>query len=239
VKFLVTHLPHIALGVILLGWVVWISARDSRRARSRRFPSTGGRDLLRLEDPRQPPIPHLSTVSPAIARRGLVLLVPLAATVGTGAVIYGLNISGQRPASGVIWLHAGMSGLVLVLVADKLARLRPLRHRLRLLDPLAAAGSVLLVFLLVPLLLTGIPLLVFPGSGSWIAYSHLIASVWWTLALFWHLRRYLTASLASVRGRHQQIALTMTPSGSPAHGCPARRGPDASGLDLADVGIAD
>jgi hypothetical protein len=138
--------------------------------------------------------------------------VPLAATVGTGAVIYGLNISGQRPATAVIWLHSGLSGLVLVLVVEKLARLRPLRRRLRLLDPLAAAGSVLLVFLLVPLLLTGIPLLVFPASDSWIAYSHLIASAWWTAALFWHLRRYLTASLTSVRGRGQQIVFTANAS---------------------------
>lgn len=179
----------------MLGWVIWLTAADARR-RARL-----GHSKPQREEHRRSTSPRPRRVSRSIARRGLVLLVPLAATVGTGAVIYGLNISGQRPALGVVWLHAGLSGLVLVLVVDKLARLRPLGRRLRLRDPLAALGSVLLVFLLVPLLSTGIVLLLFPGGGSWAAYSHLIASVWWTLALFWHLRRYVAASLATAPGR--------------------------------------
>lgn len=46
-----------------------------------------------------------------------------------------------------------------------------------------------------PLLASGAALLVDPSDGSFAAYAHLIVSVWWTVLLIWHLRRYMVSSL--------------------------------------------
>jgi hypothetical protein len=61
--------------------------------------------------------------------------------------------------------------------------------------------SIVLAALSVPLLVTGVALLISPGTGSVMAYLHLISSAWWTGLMVWHLRRYLVASLRSVLNR--------------------------------------
>jgi hypothetical protein len=48
----------------------------------------------------------------------------------------------------------------------------------------------------VPLLVTGVVLLLRPSGASTTDYVHLIVSVWWTLLLQWHLWRYLGRALA-------------------------------------------
>jgi hypothetical protein len=58
-----------------------------------------------------------------------------------------------------------------------------------------------LAALSVPIVISGVDLLVAPSGGSFAAYSHLVASAWWTGLLLWHLRRYVGASLRAVAGR--------------------------------------
>ena len=58
--------------------------------------------------------------------------------------------------------------------------------------------SVVLGILSVPLLVTGVGLLVAPSTGSFFAYAHLISAAWWTGLLVWHLRRYVGASLRAM-----------------------------------------
>jgi hypothetical protein len=47
-------------------------------------------------------------------------------------------------------------------------------------------------------MITGTALLIVPGDGSFWAYTHLVASAWWTALLLWHLRRYFVGSLVTV-----------------------------------------
>ena len=51
-----------------------------------------------------------------------------------------------------------------------------------------------------PLLVTGVGLLLAPSTGSFFAYAHLISAAWWTGLLVWHLRRYVGASLRAAIG---------------------------------------
>ena len=51
--------------------------------------------------------------------------------------------------------------------------------------------------LLVPLLITGIVLLIAPSTGSFMAYLHLVAAAWWTAMLVWHLWRYMAPAVRS------------------------------------------
>jgi hypothetical protein len=62
--------------------------------------------------------------------------------------------------------------------------------------------SLILAALAVPLLVTGVVLIVAPGSGSATAYAHLIGSAWWMTLFGVHLMRYLGRSLdAALRGK--------------------------------------
>ena len=67
--------------------------------------------------------------------------------------------------------------------------------------------SIILGVVSVPLLVTGIGLLLAPGTGSFLAYSHLISAAWWTGLMVWHLRRYVGASLRAVFGPRQVAQL--------------------------------
>jgi hypothetical protein len=188
----VYHLPHIVPAMLVfigIGWAYyrsliepppgtpdrdrWFAELDERRRERRRRPVNGG-----------------------VARRALLALGPLLAAVGTGAVIYGIDLAGDRPSASVAWLHAGISTLACLLIAYKLAEVgaKRIRDGLRPGLALETAMSLLLAVLLIPLLLTGIALLVAPSSGSFAAYAHLIAAAWWTVLLGVHLSRYLRRS---------------------------------------------
>jgi hypothetical protein len=135
------------------------------------------------------------------ARRGAIVLGPMLAAIATGAVIYGVDIAAVRPGHGLIWAHVGFSLLVCLLALYKLAEVEPaqIRRGWRMGRVLETVGSVLLGALLVPLLLSGIVLLASPSSVSYFAYTHLIASAWWTLLVMWHLTRYLKRSMRALR----------------------------------------
>jgi len=197
-KLLADHWPHlifVGIGIIAFLWVAYRPERDADRR--------PGRPVEPVR--RAQPAPKIANVRPSVARRGLLALGPLLATVATGAVLYGLDVGGSVPGA-VIWIHSGISMLALLLVlykvaASGMARIRRAFTR----DRLSELVSVILGVLSVPLIVTGVGLLVAPSTSSFFAYSHLISSAWWTGLLVWHLRRYVGASLrAALRPQQAQ-----------------------------------
>jgi hypothetical protein len=78
--------------------------------------------------------------------------------------------------------------------------------------------SIVLGAVLIPLLVTGVELLLAPRGGSFAAYAHLVSSAWWTGLLLWHLRRYVGPALRAALGRSVEAP---APSEAPAR-LPAR-----------------
>ena len=192
-KVLAQHWPHfgiVAIGVVVFLWVAY--RPEGGRAAP---PHEAGEADLR-------PAPAPARVRRSVARRGLLALGPLLGTVATGAVLYGLDLGGSSVPGAVIWVHAGISALALLLVAYKVADMRAARIRRAFTrQHLHEVVSIVLAVLSVPLLVTGVALLLAPSTGSTVAYLHLISSAWWTGLMVWHLRRYLGASLRGARGR--------------------------------------
>jgi hypothetical protein len=152
-------------------------------------------------EPEPEPARPAGTVRRSAARRGLLALGPVLGAMATGAVLYGINVGGRSLPWAVIWVHAGISTLALLLVAYKIGDVGMLRVRRALgRDRLCDLVSVGLAFVSVPLALTGAALLFAPAGGSFLSYIHLITSVWWTVLLAWHLRRYMGASVRAARG---------------------------------------
>jgi hypothetical protein len=195
-KVLAQHWPHFGFLVIGVGVFLFVAYRPERDAA--RSP---------VEEMLEPaPAPAPAAVRPSVARRGVLALGPLLATVATGAILYGIDVAGDAPPGAVIWVHSGISALALLLVVYKvadlgLARIRRTFSR----QHLHEVVSIVLAALSVPLLVTGVALLVSPGTGSAMAYLHLISSAWWTGLMVWHLRRYLVASLRSAFGRRSPV----------------------------------
>ena len=203
-KILAVHWPHILFVVIGIVAFVWVAYRPER--------ASDDRIGARVNVEPAAPAPKAAVVRGSVARRGLLALGPLVGAVATGAVLYGLDVGGGAVSGAVIWIHSGISLLALLLVVYKvgdvgLARIRRAFTRQRLPELV----SVILGVLSVPLLATGIGLLVAPSSSSFFAYSHLVAAAWWTGLLVWHLRRYMGASLRAAL-RPQQAPASATPA---------------------------
>ncbi len=188
-KVLAEHWPHFGFLVIGVAVFLWMAykPRDDEAQPAETYGA---------------PAPVAGTVRRSVARRGLLALGPLLGTVATGAILYGLDIGNSPVPGAVIWIHAGISTLAALLVTYKVAdlgveRLRRAFTRQRMSDLV----SIVLALLAVPLAVTGVALLLAPGTGSTMAYLHLISSAWWTGLLVWHLRRYLGASLRAAFSR--------------------------------------
>jgi hypothetical protein len=188
-KVLAQHSPHFGFLVIGVGVFLWFAYRPERtEARS---------PAEEVPVPASAPAP--GAVRPSVARRGLLALGPLLAAVATGVILYGIDAAGDTPSGAVIWVHSGISALALLLVVYKVADLGPVRIRRAFSrQHLHEVVSIALAALSVPLLVTGVALLVSPSTGSVTAYLHLISSAWWTGLMLWHLRRYLGASLRAL-----------------------------------------
>jgi len=201
-KLLGAHWPHlifVAIGVIAFLWTAFRPERDlETRADVGPHPS---------------PAPPAGSVRRSVARRGLLALGPLVGAVATGAILYGVDVGGSAVPGAVVWVHSGISLLALLLVVYKVADMGVARFRQAFTrQRLSELVSIFLGVLSVPLAVTGVGLLLAPSTRSFMAYSHLISSAWWTGLLLWHLRRYLGPSLRAVARREQVTA----PSGSPA-----------------------
>ncbi len=189
------HLPHLAPVLVAFVAVAWGFYRNFTQ------PPPGHQDpdgWLAERDTRMRER-RARKLREAVARRGLFALGPLAAALATGAVIYGIDIAGDRPGAALAWTHAGVATLATLLVAYKLAEvgLGRIRDGLRPGVVLETSLSVLLLALFPPLLITGVVLLFSPSSASFSAYAHLVASAWWTVLLVAHLARYLRGSLSA------------------------------------------
>jgi lysylphosphatidylglycerol synthetase-like protein (DUF2156 family) len=196
-KVLAQHWPHFGFLVVGVAVFLWMAYKPESGRRADAAPAPD--PLAPSPDPvAPPPAPAPANVSRSVARRGLLALGPLLATVATGAILYGLDVGGDSVPGAVIWVHSGISTLAALLVAYKVsdlgfARVRRAFSRARMHELV----SVVLALLSVPLAVTGVALLLAPSTGSTMAYLHLISSAWWTGLMVWHLRRYLRASLRS------------------------------------------
>jgi hypothetical protein len=189
-KLLATHWPHIAfvlIGVVAFFWTAYRKGPDNPRAQVA---------------PVAAPPKAVRTAPVSAARRGLMALGPLVAALATGAILYGMNVGNGAVPGALTWGHVGVSVLALLLVAYKLVNMRgkQIRRALRV-RRLPEVFALALAVLFVPLLITGIQLVLVPQGDSFAAYAHLVSSAWWTVLLLWHLRRYVGASLRAVAGR--------------------------------------
>ena len=198
-EFVFLHIPHIIPAFVAMGFLGRFAAlmadqppaefTDAQIDEWRR---------VRLERARA------RRVRSASARLGLLALPFLVLAVATGLWLYTIALRDDRPSAVAIWIHVVTSALALVLVTAKVAESGRLRLS-RALDParfFTDGLSLILAALALPLLLTGVFLLVSPGSSSASAYAHLIGSAWWMTLFGVHLMRYLGRSLdAAFRGR--------------------------------------
>jgi hypothetical protein len=231
VSFVVTHIPHAVPVVAVWGILVryWLVQRRLEREAGRPAGSAAS-------SPRPFPAVGAVPARPAprvrrsVAARGLVALGPLIGALATGLVIYAIDLGRGHAGQAAIWVHVGLSLLALLLVAYKVADIGLGRMRDSLVRAPAwrTAGSVVLLVLWLPLLASGIALLVAPSKGSFTAYAHLIASVWWTGLLLWHLRRYLARAARTVLAGPGLAAVSTPPTPAPT-GRSVSRPPVAAG----------
>jgi len=205
VRFVLVHLPHILPALFAFGFLLRFGLYASRLPPAH-LDDAQLAEWRRANEARQRP---KRGVSRRVSRLGIAALPLLVAGFGTGLVAYTFDLNGDRPSAALIWSHVATSSLGLALVAMKLFRLPPGALR-RGADPHNAAregSSLALVALSVPLLVTGVVLLVDPGTDSFSAYLHLISGVWWTLFVQWHLYRYFSRALrATFRARATRAA---------------------------------
>ncbi len=197
-EFVLLHIPHIIPAIVAMGFLGRFAAvmadqppvefTDAQIDEWRR---------VRMERARARRVRGTS------ARLGLIALPLLILAVATGLWLYTLALRDDRPSSFAIWLHVVVSAAGLAIVTVKVAESG--RARLaRGLDParfFTDGLSLILAALVVPLVVTGVVLIVAPGSGSANAYAHLVASAWWMTIFGIHLMRYLGRALsAALRG---------------------------------------
>ncbi|HEU0316897.1 MAG TPA: hypothetical protein VFR49_06180, partial [Solirubrobacteraceae bacterium] len=190
----VQHIPHIIPVVVVWGILIrfWLTQRRLERAEA-----TGSVVAAAI------PVSSARSAPPvrrSVALRGLLALGPLVGALATGLVIYALNLGRGHAGAAAIWIHVGIALLAMLLVGYKIADVGRKRLREAVTVPRAwrTGGSIVLLALWVPLLASGVALLVAPSGSSFTAYAHLIASVWWTALLLWHLRRYLVRATSVV-----------------------------------------
>jgi hypothetical protein len=189
----VQHLPHLAFVLVGVIAYFWVGYRH-RPGDGADGPGEGRRESRVVASTPT----NARRVRRPVARRALLALAPLIGAVATGAVLYGLDVGRDHRSAGVIWSHVGFSILALLLVAYKLKALGGIRLRHAFTSPrLSDVLSLVLGALLVPLLITGVMLLIAPSTGSFTAYLHLVASAWWTAMLVRHLWRYMAPAVRS------------------------------------------
>jgi len=129
-KVLAEHWPHFGFLVIGVGVFLWVAYRPDRDAARSPVEEAPG------------PAPAPAAVRPSVARRGLIALGPLLATVATGAILYGIDVAGDAPPGAVIWVHSGIAALAVLLVVYKVADLGVARIR-RAFSPACSSSTIL------------------------------------------------------------------------------------------------
>ena len=198
-EFVLLHIPHIIPALVAMGFLgrFALVMADQPPAEFSDAQIDEWR-RVRVERARARRVRRVS------ARLGLLSLPLLLMAVATGLWLYTIALRDDRPSAFAIWLHVVVSVLGLAIVTAKVAESG--RARLaRGLDParfFTDGLSLILAALAVPLLVTGVVLVVAPGSDSASAYAHLIGSAWWMTLFGVHIMRYLGRSLdAALRGK--------------------------------------
>jgi hypothetical protein len=198
-EFVLLHIPHIIPAFVAMGFLGRFAALMADQPPAE-FSDAQIEEWRRVRLERA----RARRVRSASARLGLLALPFLVLAVATGLWLYTIALRDDRPSALAIWIHVVTSAVALVLVTVKVAESGRLRLS-RALDPsrfFTDGLSLILAALALPLLLTGVVLLVSPGSNSANAYAHLIGSAWWMTLFGVHLMRYLGRSLdAAFRGR--------------------------------------
>lgn len=193
-RWVLVHLPHLLPPVLAFGFLarlgLWAADQPPQQYSDEEV-AVWRADRAAARAERRRPVQR----TPALI--GLVVLGPLVACVVTGLFIYTFNLRDHRPSSALILTHTALSIAALLAIAVKIALIgwRTIRARLSLRRAHDAWSSLVLGALGLPLVATGAYLLARPDGDSFADYLHLIASVWWTLILQWHLYRYLVAAL--------------------------------------------
>jgi hypothetical protein len=198
-EFVLLHIPHIIPALVAMGFLGRFAAlmADQPPAEFSDAQIAEWRNV-RIQRAQARRVRRVS------AKLGLLSLPLLVLAVATGLWLYTIALRDDRPSSLAIWLHVVVSTLGLAIVTAKV--LEAGRARLaRGLDParfFTDGLSLILAALAVPLLVTGVVLILAPGSDSANAYAHLVGSAWWMALFGVHLMRYLGRSLdAALRGK--------------------------------------
>jgi hypothetical protein len=198
-EFVFLHIPHIIPAFVAMGFLGRFAALMADQPPAE-FSDAQIEEWRRVRVERA----RARRVRSASARLGLWSLPFLIMAIATGLWLYTVALRDDRPSALAIWIHVVTSAVALALVTAKVAESGRLRLS-RALDParfFTDGLSLILAGLAVPLLLTGVVLLVSPGSSSANAYAHLIGSAWWMTLFGVHLMRYLGRSLdAALRDR--------------------------------------
>jgi hypothetical protein len=198
-EFVLLHIPHIIPAFVAMGFLGRFAALMADQPPAE-FSDAQIEEWRRVRVERA----RARRVRSVSARLGLWSLPFLIMAVATGLWLYTVALRDDRPSALAIWIHVGTSTVALALVTLKVAESGRLRLS-RALDParfLTDGLSLILAGLAVPLLLTGVVLLLSPGSSSATAYAHLVGSAWWMTLFGVHLMRYLGRSIdAALRGK--------------------------------------
>jgi hypothetical protein len=205
VVWLLIHLPHLMPPVLAFGFLarigVWAAGQPPQHY------SDAEVDAWMAERAAQRAARH-QPVARRAALLGVAALLPLIVAFGTGLAIYTWNLRSDRPSAVLVWVHTAAAVVGVGLASAKVVTigLRRVRARITPSRPHEALGSTILALLGVPLLATGIWLLVAPSGRSFGDYTHLIVSVWWTLILQVHLFRYLGRALSASFGSRAAVS---------------------------------
>ncbi len=198
-EFVLLHIPHIIPAMVAMGFLGRFAAVMADQPPAE-FSDEQIAEWRRVRSERA----RARRVRRTSARLGLLSLPLLILAVATGLWLYTIALRDDRPSALAIWLHVVVSCAGVAIVTGKV--LESGRARLaRGLDPsrfFTDGLSLILAALAVPLTLTGVILIVSPGSESASAYAHLIGSAWWMTLFGVHLMRYLGRSVdAALRGK--------------------------------------
>jgi len=200
-RWVVIHLPHIVPPLIAFAFLarlaVWAAAQPPSHFNDEEVAAWNRERAIEREVRNRP-------VRRPTAILGLLALGPLVIAFATGLWIYTLSLRGDPSGEILIWTHSvtGIVGLLFVTIKAIELGWRRIVRRLEARRPQEAIASTIMLALGVPLLVTGLVMLAAPSGGSFTAvdYIHIIASVWWTLLLQWHLFRYFRRALRAASG---------------------------------------
>jgi hypothetical protein len=207
VRWAVIHLPHIVPPLIAFAFLarlaVWAAAQPPSHFTDEEVEAWNRERALERERLGRP-------VRRATSILGLSALGPIVIAFGTGLWIYTLSLRGEGSSEAMIWTHVITGAVGLLFVSIKAMELgwRRILRRLEARRPQDAIASLIMLVLGVPLLLTGIAMLVAPSGGSFttVDYIHIIASVWWVVLVQWHLFRYFRRALRAATGERSEPA---------------------------------